>query len=84
MTERIVTSKLFHRVLDMFIPALSWFLITLPLWLSPFHPAVVAYFIIAFDLYFFYKAAVTTYRAAVSYKEILFHNKITDNNGLHF
>ncbi len=76
MTERIVTSKFFHRALDMLIPALSWFLITLPLWLSPFHPAVVAYFIIAFDLYFFYKAAVTTYRAALSYKEILFHNKI--------
>lgn len=76
MTERIVRSKLFHRALDMLIPALSWFLITLPLWLSPFHPAVVAYFIIAFDLYFFYKAAVTTYRAALSYKEILFHNKI--------
>lgn len=63
-------------MLDMLVPALSWFLITLPLWLSPFHPAVVAYLIIAFDLYFFYKAADTTYRAALSYKEILFHNKI--------
>lgn len=76
MTEKIVTSKFFHRLLDMLIPALSWFLITLPLWLSPFHPAVVAYFIIAFDLYFFYKASFTAYRAALSYKEILFHNKI--------
>lgn len=77
MTERIVTSKLFLRLLDMLVPALSWFLITFPLWLSPFHPAVVAYFIIAFDLYFFYKSATTAYRAVVSYNEIMFHNKIS-------
>jgi hypothetical protein len=76
MTDRIVKSKLFNRMLDMAIPALSWMLISLPLWLSPFHPAVVAYFIIAFDLYFFYKSATTTYRAVVSYNEIAFHNKI--------
>jgi len=62
--------------MDMAVPASSWFLITMPLWLSPFHPAVVAYFIIAFDLYFFYKSAVTTYRAVVSYNEIIFHNRI--------
>lgn len=76
MTDKIIKSKLFNRMLDMIIPALSWILISFPLWLSPFHPAVVAYFIIAFDLYFFYKSATTTYRAVVSYNEILFHNKI--------
>lgn len=76
MTEAIIGSKSFHRLLNITIPALSWFLITLPLWLSPFHPAVVAYFIIAFDLYFFYKSTTTAYRAVLSYKEILFHNEI--------
>ncbi len=76
MTDKIVKSKFFNRILDMVVPATSWTMITLPLWLSPFHPAVVAYFIIAFDLYFFYKSATTTYRAVVSYNEILFHNKI--------
>jgi len=76
MTDKIIGSKIFNRSLDMIIPALSWILISLPLWLSPYHPAVVAYFIIAFDLYFFYKSATTTYRAVVSYNEILFHNKI--------
>lgn len=76
MTDKIVKSRVFNRILDMTIPALSWILISLPLWLSPFHPAVVAYFIIAFDLYFFYKSATTTYRAVQSYNEILFHNKI--------
>lgn len=49
---------------------MTWLLITLPLWLSPFHPAVVAYFIIAFDLYFFYKSIKTAYYATLSYKLI--------------
>ncbi|PIX68819.1 hypothetical protein COZ40_01230, partial [Candidatus Roizmanbacteria bacterium CG_4_10_14_3_um_filter_39_13] len=49
------------------IPILSWFLITLPLWLSPFHPAWVAYFIIAFDLYFLYSCLETVYYSTLSY-----------------
>ncbi len=60
----------------MIIPIGSWFLITLPVWLSPFHPALVAYFIIAFDLYFFYKSILTAYSAVLSYSEILYHSKI--------
>jgi hypothetical protein len=60
----------------MIVPIGSWFLITLPLWLSPFHPAIVAYFILAFDLYFFYKSLNTAYHAVWSYKEIIFHSKI--------
>jgi len=63
--------------MDSIIPALTWFLITLPLWLSPFHPALVAYFIIFFDLYFFYKSSTTAYRAVLSYNEILLHNSIS-------
>jgi cellulose synthase/poly-beta-1,6-N-acetylglucosamine synthase-like glycosyltransferase len=66
----------FHRATEVAIPLLSWIIITLPLWLSPFHPAVVAYFIIAFDLYFLYKSAVTTYLATVSYQRIIQASKI--------
>lgn len=76
MTKWIINSRFFLRLLEMLVPILSWFFITLPLWLSPFHPALVAYFIIAFDLYFFYKSSVTAYRAVLSYREILFHNLI--------
>jgi len=57
------------------IPILSWILITLPLWLSPFHPAVVSYFIIAFDLYFFYKAIITVIRSSIAYKKIQLFTK---------
>lgn len=87
MTEWIVKSTFFSRVLDATVPLLTWLTITLPLWLSPFHPAIVAYFIIAFDLYFFYKSVHTAYFAVVSYKRILekdrfdFAKKITLTKG---
>ncbi|OGK40426.1 hypothetical protein A3A74_01835 [Candidatus Roizmanbacteria bacterium RIFCSPLOWO2_01_FULL_35_13] len=64
------------RLFDAIVPVLSWLLITMPIWLSPFHPAVVAYFIIAFDLYFLYKSLTTTYFATLAYKYLLVHLKI--------
>lgn len=77
MPERIGRSRFFARLFDMFVPILTWLVITLPLWLSPFHPAVVAYFIIAFDLYFFYKAAATVYYSVLSYQMILVNQRIS-------
>ncbi len=76
MSERIAYSPLFSKAFEVIIPLFTWLLITFPLWFSPFHPAVVAYFIIAFDLYFLYKALMTTYRAALSYKSMLYHANI--------
>lgn len=76
MGEFIVRSTLVNRIFDSLIPLTSWFVITMPLWLSPFHPAIVAYFIIAFDLYFLYKALTTAYFATMSYRQILIHTKI--------
>lgn len=76
MTEKIIQSTWFNRIGDIGIPLLTWFLILLPVWLSPFHPAVVAYFIIAFDLYFFYKSLTTAYYAVVSYKAVNLASKI--------
>lgn len=76
MINYIIGTTFITRLFDAIIPVLSWFLITMPAWLSPFHPAVVAYFIIAFDLYFLYKSLTTTFYATVAYKEILSHLKI--------
>ena len=76
MSNRFVKTRFFQRLLEIIVPISSWFLITLPLWLSPFHPAIVAYFIIAFDLYFFSKCLSTAYSSVVSYNEILFHSQI--------
>ncbi len=58
------------------VPIFSWIIITLPFWLSFFHPAIVAYFIIGFDIYFFYKSINTTYLATLSYSRILKTEKI--------
>lgn len=60
----------YYRLFDIIVPFFTWIIITLPIWLSPFHPAIVAYFILAFDLYFLYKSLTTTYFAVISYLEI--------------
>src|SRR3989344_7837959 len=76
MVKYLTGTIFMGRVFNAIIPILSWLLIPMPAWLSPFHPAVVAYFIIAFDLYFLYKSLSTTFHATLSYKEILSHMKI--------
>lgn len=76
MTERLVKLSLFNRLGEIGVPVLSWLLITFPIWFSPFHPAMVAYFIICFDLYFLYKSVVTAYCATISFLEIIEHEKI--------
>jgi len=77
MPEQIVKSRLYNRFADVIVPILTWVIITLPLWLSPFHPAVVAYLIIAFDIYFFYKSTRTVYFAVISYLTIQKISKIS-------
>lgn len=76
MSERIAQSRFFNRLFHIIVPVLAWLTITLPVWLSPFHPAIVAYFILSFNIYFFYKSAVTMYYAVLSYKTINIHQKI--------
>lgn len=70
MSEKSSCHPLLGRIFDLTIPVLSWLLITLPLWLSPFHPALVAYFIIAFDLYFLYSCIETVYYSSLSFNLI--------------
>ncbi len=77
MLEQIARSTFFLKFFEIIVPILTWLLITFPLWFSLFHPAIVAYFIIGFDLYFFYKSVLTTYRAVISYKNILLHEHIS-------
>lgn len=42
----------------------------MPLWLSPFHPAVVAYLILSFDIYFFYKSLSVTIFSTLSFLKL--------------
>lgn len=76
MSYEHASHPIIGRVLDMVVPVLSWIIITLPLWLSPFHPALVAYFIIAFDLYFLYNCLQTVYYSTLSYNLLLAAEKV--------
>jgi cellulose synthase/poly-beta-1,6-N-acetylglucosamine synthase-like glycosyltransferase len=64
------------RFLEIFIPSLSWILITMPLWLSFYHPALVAYLIITFDVYWFYKSFTLALHAIQSFVTMNAHVKI--------
>ena len=65
-----------QRLLEISIPSLSWLLITMPFWLSFWHPALVAYFIITFDVYWFYKSFSLAYFAIRSFLTLQAHTKI--------
>ena len=69
-------SNFLHRLSEMTIPLLTWALITFPVWMSPFHPAVVAYFIICFELYFFYKSITNAIYASISYQKIIEFSRV--------
>lgn len=59
--------------MEIAIPSFSWLLITMPLWLSFWHPALVAYLIITFDVYWFYKSATLVYCAFRSFAKLSAH-----------
>lgn len=65
-----------QRLLEILIPASSWLLITMPLWLSFWHPALVAYLIITFDVYWFYKSFQLAISAIKSFVTLNAHTKI--------
>ncbi len=65
-----------RRMLEILVPGLSWLLITMPLWLSFWHPALVAYLIITFDVYWFYKSSVLAYHAIRSFLTLSAHTKV--------
>jgi hypothetical protein len=59
-----------QRFFEIVIPTVTWLVITMPLWLSPFHPAVVAYLLIIFNVYFLYKTLKSVILATISYLNI--------------
>lgn len=65
-----------QRALEILIPSISWFLISIPFWLSFWHPAIVAYMVIAFDVYWFYKSAHLAINAIRSYLTLSSHIQV--------
>jgi len=68
MINRIVRTALFYRIAESIVPILTWAIILMPVWLSPFHPAVASYFILGFLIYFFYKSIKTIYYTAIAFE----------------
>ncbi len=50
-------NKFIAQVVEKGVTILSWVLLTSPFWASFVFPTIIVYFILVFDLYFFYKAA---------------------------
>jgi len=65
-----------QRFLEILIPGFSWILITMPVWLSFWHPAMVAYLIITFDVYWFYKSFMLAVTAVQAFVTMNAHVKI--------
>lgn len=59
-----------YRFFEIVFPLITWILITIPIWLGPFHPAVVAYFLLTFNVYFFYKSLTVTIHSTWSYLKL--------------
>lgn len=64
------------RFLEILIPTISWTIITMPVWLSFFYPEGVAYFVIAFDIYWFYRSFLLALNAIRSYLTLSVHIKV--------
>lgn len=79
MIDRIVKTKFFYRVAESLVPFFTWVVILMPVWLSPFHPAVASYCIFAFLIYFFYKSIKTIYYAAIAHQLMSKMEKINWN-----
>src|SRR4030042_3443976 len=58
MFTKEAREKIFNRVFEIILPVISWGLLTSPFWASFLAPFALAYFIIFFDIYFFYRAAL--------------------------
>lgn len=65
-----------RRFFEVVIPLLSWGLITMPLWLSFWHPALVAYFVLGFDVYWFYKSFLLAYNGIRAFLTLSAHTKV--------
>lgn len=55
------------RVLEILPGTVSWFLILFPVWGSFVIPNIVAYYIIAFSVYWFYRSMTTAFMALLGY-----------------
>jgi len=69
-TLKTTHERWLHRSFEILPAAISWTLLTSPIWASFIAPYAVAYFIIFFDIYFFWRAALLGTNAMRGYFKI--------------
>jgi len=62
--------RLMRRMLEILPGFTSWSLILFPFWGSFFSPAIVAYFVLLFDVFWFYKSATFAFTVVLSHLRI--------------
>ena len=65
-----------RRLFEISIPLLAWTLITMPVWLSFWHPALVAYLVLGFDVYWFYKSFLLAINGIKAFVTVSAHTKV--------
>ncbi len=73
---RWADQRWFYRTFEILPGAIAWFFLLSPIFLSLFAPAVVAYFIIAFDLFWLLKSARMSYGLVRGYNRLGKHKKL--------
>lgn len=68
--------KVIHRSLEILPGFVSWNLILFPFWGSFVFPVVVAYFILTFNVFWFYKSVVFSFTAVLSHLRIKASEKL--------
>lgn len=70
--DRIVTSRIFYRLLEIFPGLLSWTLLISPIIISNYQPNIVAYFILAYSVYWVYNSIKFVTYAYIGHRKLLY------------
>lgn len=76
MTESFIDSARFNRLLEITPGAIAWLTLGGPFILAPFWPVAVAYFIIIFNLYWFFKAIFLMFFLIRGYRHLTKTSKV--------
>jgi cellulose synthase/poly-beta-1,6-N-acetylglucosamine synthase-like glycosyltransferase len=84
MSQAWYDRRWFTRLMEILPGFITWTLLTLPVILSLFHPVAVAYFIIAFDLYWMIKSFRLSYNLIRGYRRLHEAQKVDWNERLEW
>jgi len=68
--DSALRSRLQGRVFELLPGSITWFLLTIPLWGAVLFPDKLAYFLLIFNVYWFYKSATMAVCALAGYRRL--------------